>query len=199
MRKFSIAAISAIALVALVSCSPRDFLSRRLAADLIAGNDIFRSPQTFQMQIGILSNKDYLSAEYLALQHRGWISGVKAACPSDLAPPCLDVTLTPAGVDAFQNLVPPSQTDRQQFTFPAAKRQLIAITGIFKNGNEADIEFTWRWVALNEVGAALYPGDRHYRSSVAFRYYDEGWRVVASSARRGQPIEEALKNADPAP
>jgi hypothetical protein len=83
----------------LTSCSPRDYLTRRLAADLIAGSDTFRVTQTLQMHIGVLSNKDYLSPEYLALQHKGWISASKANCPPSIEPPCVDVTLTPA---AFQ-------------------------------------------------------------------------------------------------
>lgn len=183
----------------LPSCSPRDFLSRRLAADLIAASDAFRATQNFQMRTGVLSSKDYLSPDYLVLQRRGWISGTKASCPSDVAPPCLDVALTPAGVDAFQNLIIPAQAERQQFILPGAKRQLIAITGITKQGSTADIEFTWRWISLNEVGAALYPADRHYRSIVAFRNYDDGWRVITTSSYQSQPLNEALRDAESVP
>jgi hypothetical protein len=32
------------------------------------------------------------------------------------------------------------------------------------------------------------------------KHYDDGWRLVeASNARPGQPMDEALKNADPVP
>lgn len=185
-------------LTLLSSCSPRDFLTRRLAADLIAASDVFRAPQSFQLRTGVISNQDYLSPDYIALQHHGWISATKAPCPAALAPPpCWDVTLTPAGVDTFQTLIPPGDADKQSFSVPAARRELIAVTGISKQGNTADVEFTWHWIALNEVGAVFYQSDTRYRSSAGFRDYDDGWRVEQSAVRSGQTLEEALKNAVP--
>jgi hypothetical protein len=183
----------------LSSCSPRDFLTRRLAADLIASSNTFRTLQQFQLRTGVVSNKDYLSPEYLALQHHGWISGVNAACPPALAPPpCWEVMLTPSGVDTFQGLMAPGDAEKQSFSVPAARRELVAITGIAKQGNFAEVDFTWRWMPLNEVGAVLYPGDVRYRSTASFRCYDDGWRLVQGTARRGQPLDEALQNAEPA-
>ena len=55
---------------------------------------------------------------------------------------------------------------------------------------------TWRWVALNEVGAALYPGGNRYRSTTILRKYDDGWRLL-QTASPAQPLDEALKNAEP--
>jgi hypothetical protein len=198
-RKWWAAILCAATLLLLSSCSPRDYLTRRLAADLIAGSDAFRTTQMLQMHTGVLSNKDYLSPDYLALQHKGWISATKANCPSSVEPPCVDVTLTPAGVDTFQTLVTPGEAEKQFFSIPAARRELVAVTGISKQANVASVEFTWRWASLNEVGAAIYPGDSRYRSSAAFRSYDDGWRVVVGSVRAGQPLDDALKNSEPAP
>ena len=199
MRKLSTFASPIATLLLLTSCSPRDFLTRRLAADLIASSDTFRAQQQFELRTGVVSNKDYLSPDYLVLQHRGWISGTNAACPAALAPPpCWDITLTPSGVDTFQSLIAPGDAEKQSFSIPAARRELVAITGIAKQGNVADIEFTWRWVPLNEVGAVLYPGDAHYRSTASFRRYDDGWRLMQGALHPGQPLDEALKNAEPA-
>lgn len=182
------------------SCSPRDFLNRRLAADLIAGSDLFRASQSFPFRIGIISNKDYLSPDYLALQHRGWISGTISACPPALAPPpCWDATLTPSGVDTFQSLIAPGDAEKQSFSIPAARRELVAVTGIARQGSIADVEFTWRWIPLNEVGAVLYSPNLHYRSTVLFRRYDDGWRVVQNASQPSLPLDDALKNAEPAP
>ena len=76
------------------------------------------------------------------------------------------------------------------------------VTGISKQGNCADVDFTWRWVPLNEVGAALYSGDLHYNSTVGFRDYDDGWRIVQSPAQTvrvpARRMDDALKNAEPA-
>ena len=47
------------------ACSPRDFLTRRLASDLIASSDTFKSTQQFGLRTGIVSNKDYVAPEYL--------------------------------------------------------------------------------------------------------------------------------------
>ena len=199
MQNRFILVASMVALLLLPSCSPRDFLSRRLAADLIAHSETFRVPQQFQLRTGVISNDEYLSPESLALQHRGWISATRTACPPSLAaPPCWDLILTPSGVDTFHSLIAPGDTDKESFGIPAARRELVAITGITKQGNVADVEFTWRWFPLNEVGAVVFPSDLRYRSTASFRCYDDGWRVVVrGSSHHGQPLEEALKNAEP--
>ncbi len=198
MQKPSILVLYIATLPLLSSCSPRDFLTRRLAADLITASDTFHAPQQFQFRTGVVSNTDYVSTNYLALQHHGWISGTQVRCLPDLAPPpCWDVALTPDGVDTFQTLIAPGAAEKDSFNIPAARRELVAITGVAKQGNVADVEFTWKWVPLNEVGAALYAGDLHYRSTAGFRSYDDGWRVVQSVSHPGQPLDEALKNAEP--
>jgi hypothetical protein len=184
----------------LTSCTPRDFLTRRLAADLITASDAFKTPQQFSLQTGIVSNKDYVSPEYLVLQHHAWISARTAPCPRDMAPPpCWEVLLTPTGVDTVRALVPPDEADKTVFFVPVARRELVGITGISKQGSAADVDFSWKWVPLNEVGAALYSADLHYSSTVGFREYDDGWRMLQSTRRTGQTLEEALKNAEPAP
>src|ERR1700756_2253025 len=57
---------------ALTACSPRDYLTRRLATDLIATSETFNSPQQFILHTGVMSNKDYASPEYVVLLHKGW-------------------------------------------------------------------------------------------------------------------------------
>ena len=182
----------------LLSCSPRDFLSRRLATDLIAASETFKAPQQFVLRTGVLSNKDYAAPEYLIFQHQGWISASNVACSPGLAPaPCWDVLLTPSGVDTVRSLVSPEDASKPSISIPVAKRELVAITGISKQESVADVEFTWKWSPMNEIGSALYSGDLHYRSNVGFREYDDGWRLVQSTARPGQTMDEALKNAEP--
>jgi hypothetical protein len=198
MRKLSILVLCIVSLLVLSACSPRDFLTRRLAADLIASSNAFRAAQPFQLRLGVVSNQDFLSPDYVVLQHHGWISGTKAACPPALAPPpCWDVAFTPSGVDTFQSLIANGDTEKQPFSFPAARRELVSVTGIVKRGIVADVEFTWRWIPLNEVGAALYSSDLHYRSTAVFRSYDDGWRLVQGVSRPGEPLDDALKNAEP--
>ena len=191
--------ISAAGLLLLVSCSPRDFLSRRLAADLIMASHSFRTPQPFALQIGVISNKDYSAPEYLIMQHHGWISATVTPCRPGLAPPpCWDVLLTPSGVETMRS-IRSTQAEGAPLEFVAAKRELIAITGINKDGNVADVDFVWKWVPLNEVGAALYSGDLRYTSTVGFRHYDDGWRILQRAPHPSQAIDEALKNAEPLP
>jgi hypothetical protein len=199
MPKRSIVALCLPPLLLLCACSPRNFLTRRLAADLIATSDAFKAPQLFWLRTGVISSKDYLSPDYLVLQQRGWISGTKRACPAGLAPaPCWDVMLTPSGVDTFQPLISEGDRSKQYFSVPAARRELVAITGIIKQGKLADVEFNWKWVPLNEIGAALYSGELQYKSTTSFRDYDDGWRLVDSAVRSGQTVDDALKNAEPA-
>jgi hypothetical protein len=200
MRKLSILVLCTVSLFLLSSCSPRDFLTRRLAADLIAGSDTFRAPQLLQLHTGIISNKDYLSREYLLLLHRGWISGTSAPCIPALAPPpCWDILLTPSGVETVRAIVSQAEATKPSIKLPLARRTLEGVTGISKQGNVADVEFTWKWVPVNEVGAALYSGDVRYRSVVAVREYDDGWRIVQSSPHSLQTLDDALKNAESAP
>ena len=203
MRKRSlssrlIATVCLLCVLLLSACSPRDFLTRRLAADLIAGSSIFKTPQQFWLRTGIVTNKDYLAPESLVMQHHGWISAATKPCPPSLTPPpCWDVVLTPSGVDTIRVLVSPQDADKTSFNVPAARRELVEITGISKQGNLGDVNFTWRWIPLNELGAALYSSDLRYKSTVGFRYYDDGWRVVETAFHSGQTLDEALKNAEP--
>jgi hypothetical protein len=182
-------------------CSPRDFLTHRLATDLIVGSNAFKTTQQYWLRTGIVSNKDFTSPEYLVLQHSGWITGRSTKCPVEIAPPpCWDVVLTPLGVETFRDLISGGDAQKQYFSMPTARRELVGITGISKDGSRADVDFVWKWVPTNEVGAALYAGGLQYKSTVAFRHYDDGWRIIENaSARTNQDLDEALKNAEPAP
>lgn len=181
-----------------LACSPRDFLTRRLATDLIAASPAFRSQQQFALQTGIVSNQNYLSPENLVLEHHGWVSVTPIRCSPGLTPPpCWEVQLTPAGVDTIHSLVPADQADRSSLEFPVARRELLEVTGITKDGNQADVDFTWKWVPLNEVGAALYSADLRYTSTVGFRHYDDGWRIAPAVPHPAITLDDALKNAEP--
>jgi hypothetical protein len=184
-----------------LACSPRDFLTRRLASDLIATSDAFKSTQQFWLRTGIISNKDYISPEYLVFERRGWITGAVNPCPPDLTPPpCWQVALTPIGVETFHDLIPGGRADARYFNLPVARRQLTGIAGISKSGAAADVDFLWKWIPLNEVGAALYPNGVQYKSTVGFRRYDDGWRIIEGRAQRSnQGLDDALKNSEPAP
>jgi hypothetical protein len=188
------------ALLLLISCSPRDFLTRRLATDLLSASDEFKTPQQFLLQTGIVSNKDYVAPESLVLQHRGWISANPARCSAGLLPPpCWNLLLTPSGIEAIRTIVSSEAASKSSLTIPVAKREFLGVTGITKQGSLADVEFTWKWTALNEVGAALYSGDLRYKSTVGFRQYDDGWRIVQSAPHFGQTMDDAFKNAEPVP
>lgn len=184
-----------------VACSPRDFLTRRLASDLISSSHNFKTPQQFFLHLGIVSNKEYLSPEYLVLQRRGWVTGATAPCSPQLTPPpCWEVALTPVGVETVQPLMPKDAANTQFFPVTTAQRQLIAVTGITRAGNSADVDFTWKWMPVNEVGAALVEGSLVYKSTVAFRHYDDGWRLVEGAPiKSNQGMDDALKDAEPAP
>jgi hypothetical protein len=200
MRKQFIFALCLVVAGSLSACSPRDLLTRRLAADLIEGSDAFRTPQALFVHTGVVSNKDYLSPESLVLQHHGWISATTAPCPAAIVPPpCWDVVLTPSGVETVRPLLVPAEEGKPSFSVPVARRELVAITGVSKQGNVADVDFIWRWQPANEVGSALYSSDLRYHSTVGFRDYDDGWRVVPSASHSGQTLDDALKNAELAP
>ena len=200
MRKRFIFALCLVVAGSLSACSPRDLLTRRLAADLIEGSDAFRTAQSLFVHTGIVSNKDYLSPESLVLQHHGWISATTAPCPPAIVPPpCWDVVLTPSGVETVRPLLVPAEEGKPSFSVPVARRELVAITGVSKQGNVADVDFIWRWQPANEVGSALYSSDLRYHSTVGFRDYDDGWRVVPSVSHSGQTLDDALRNAELAP
>jgi len=182
-----------------LACSPRDFLTRRLAADLISASDTFKATQVFWLRTGIVSNRDFNSPDSMVLQHRGWIIGAEQKkCPPGMdPPPCWDVILSPLGVDVFRPLVSDTSPGIGPLSLHVARRELVGVTGISKDGKFADVEFTWRWIAMNPVGAALYDEGVHYRSTVGFRSYDDGWRVVNDAVKNNLSLEEALHNAEP--
>jgi hypothetical protein len=78
MRKKLILSVAGV--LFLTSCSPRNYLTRRLATDLISASDAFKTPQQYVLQTGVVAGKDYSTPEYLILQHHGWISATNAAC-----------------------------------------------------------------------------------------------------------------------
>jgi hypothetical protein len=180
-------------------CSPRDFLTRRLAADLISTSDTFKAPQLFWLRTGIVSNKEFSSPDTMVLQRRGWIIGTEQKkCPDEVEPPpCWDVVLTPLGVDTIRPLISSALPGNGPMAIQVARRELVSITGISKAGNFADVDFTWRWVSINPVGAALYDSGVHYRSAVGFRVYDDGWRVLEEAVPNNQPLDEALRSTQP--
>jgi len=190
----------ALTLLALLqSCSARDFLTRRLAAELITNSDTFKAPQKFWLRTGTTSNEDYTSPEYLVLQRHGWITAANVPCsPEAKRPSCWDVALTPLGVGVFRELIPSNAIQSQYVSVLAARRELVAISGISKSGSSADLEFSWRWIPLNEVGQALYSEGLRYQSTVTFRLYDDGWRVVEGDIPKSQGLDEALKDSKPA-
>ena len=200
MRKAKFATIAVLCLGA-VACSPRDFLTRRLASDLIASSPSFKTPQQFFFHLGVVTNKVYLSPEYLVLQRRGWITGANTPClPQTAPPPCWDVALTPIGVETVQPLMPKDAANSQYFPVTTAQRQLIGVTGISRAGNSADVDFTWKWLPVNEIGAALVEGSLVYKSTVALRHYDDGWRLLEGApVKSNQSMDDALKDAEPAP
>lgn len=186
--------------VSLTACSPRDFLTRRLATDLISASTALSAPQQFVLRTGIVTSKDYPSPEYLVLQHHGWISATTVACTAGLAPPpCWNVILTPSGVEIVHTIIGSQQTEKSSISISVAKRELVGVTGIAKQDNSADVEFEWKWVPLNEIGEGLYSRDLRYKASVAFRKYDDGWRVVEGFTHSGQNMDDALKNAELVP
>ncbi len=154
----------------------------------------------FWLKTGIVSNKDFNSPDSLVLQRQGWIIGTQQKCPAGVdPPPCWDVVLSPHGVDAFRSLISESTHGGTQVPIRVARRELVDVTGISKAGNFADVEFLWHWVAMNEVGSALYDSGVRYRSTVGFRSYDDGWRVQTEPLRNNQPLDDALRTAQPAP
>jgi hypothetical protein len=188
-----------LVLLSLTACSPRDFLTRRLATDLIAGAETFKTTQQFWLRTGVISNKDYTSAEYVTLRRRGWITGNGVSCPPEIvSPPCWDVVITPLGVDALRDWVSATAASTQYISVPVAQRELVGVTGIHKNGSLADVDFQWRWAAVNDVGAALYARNTEYNSTVGFVHYDDGWRVIEGGPVRNiQPLSDALKSPTP--
>lgn len=200
MRKTGIAVGGLLCALMLASCSPRDFLTRRLAFDLISASDAFKAPQQYVIQTGIVSNADYATPESLALQHHGWTTASAAQCPAGLVPaPCWEILLTPSGVDTVRAIVSDEEAAKRSIAIPVVRRELVSIAGIAKQGSSADVDFTWTWVPLNEIGAALYSRDVRSKSTVAFRDYDDGWHVMEHAQRSGQSLDDALKNSQPAP
>lgn len=197
MKKYLL--VSALALlVPLFACSARDFLTRRLAAELLTSSETFKATQKFWLRIGTTSNADYTSPEYMVLQRRGWITAASVPCaPETKVPACWDVALTPLGVGVFRELIPANAIQSQYVSVPVARRELVRITGISKNGTSAEVEFSWRWIPLNEVGQALYAEGMQYKSTAAFRLYDDGWRVIEGDLPKSQGLDDALRNSKP--
>src|SRR5262249_4019934 len=133
MRKPTLVTLMFV-LSSLLACSPRNYLTRQLASDLIGASDAFKATQRFWLRTGPISNKDYVSLQYLVLQRHGWINASNTACPAQIGPPpCWDVVLTPLGVETFRNLMQGDAAQSNYFSVPAARRQLVSVNGISKD------------------------------------------------------------------
>ena len=89
-----------------LGCSPRDFLTRRLAADLISASDAFKAPQCLAQDGHRFQQRFQFSPDSMVLQRRGWIIGTEQKCPAGVEPPpCWDVALTPLGVEMVRPLI----------------------------------------------------------------------------------------------
>jgi hypothetical protein len=101
-------------------------------------------------------------------------------------------------VETVRTVAPQDDGTSPSIPIPVARRALVGVTGISKQANVANVEFTWKWVPLNEIGAALYSSDVPYRSTVGFRDYDDGWRIIQTAPRSLQTLDDSLQNAEPA-
>src|SRR5260370_3658511 len=181
-----------------LGCPRRDFLTRRLAADLTSASGAFKAPQLSWLRTGIVSNKDFSSPASMVLQHRGWIIGTQQQCPAGVdPPPCWDVLLTPLGVDTIRPLISTALPDNGSMSIQVARRELVSIDGISKAGNVADVDFAWRWVPINQVGAALYDTGVNYPSPLSLRGYDDASRVADQKSPTNQTLNDALHNPQP--
>jgi hypothetical protein len=198
MPKQKLTVLLAVCLLTL-GCAQRDPLTRTFAASAISASPTFKTPQQFFLHTGVMSNKDYMAPEYLVLQRRGWITGATVPCTADVAPPpCYDVALTPIGVETFRDLIPADAKARQYLPISTARRQLVSVTGVSRADNLADVDFTWHWVPMNEVGAALVATGVTFQSTVGFKLYDDGWRVIEGTATKSnQNMDDAVKDAQP--
>jgi hypothetical protein len=89
-----------------------------------------------------------------------------------------------------------SSAQSNYFSVPAARRQLVSVNGISKDESVAEVDFVWKWAPLNDVGMAFYGDGVEYTSTVGFRKYDDGWRVMeATQPKRYPNMDEALKDA----
>ena len=201
-RRASSFGLFCFALLLLASCSPRDYLTRRLAADLYLRLRPFQnaaavhSANRRHFQQGLHRPTRISGPATSRLE----ISATTVACPAGLTPsPCWDIMLTPSGrrngPSAGPRLKKPSA---RRSPFPSPKeRRSSASPASASRATITNVEFTWKWNALNEIGAALYSSDLQYKSTVGFREYDDGWRIVIAQSipRPAQTLDDALKGA----
>ena len=106
------------------------------------------------------------------------------------------MALTPLGVETFRGLIQGNAGESNYFSVPAARRQLLSVDGISKDESQAEVDFVWKWAPLNDIGVAFYGDGVQYTSTVGFRKYDDGWRVMESTQPKRYPsMDEALKDA----
>ena len=181
-----------------VACSPRDFLTRRLATDLIAGSDSFKTHPAI------------LAANGRDLQQRLHFARIRDLAPARLdhgqrrclsSRNCCSAVLGHGDHSAGSGR--PARLgfrDRSQFSIHqrASGTERTAGGHGHSQGRKswADVDFLWRWAAVNEVGAALYARNYRVQLHVGFVHYDDGWRVIEGGGLKGsQSLSEALKNA----
>jgi len=147
---------------------PPHFLTRRLAADLIAASDTFAAPQQFQLHTGIISNRTIsrrnLSCSSIVAGYRPPKPLVSCSCPAAL----LGYHAHPFRRGYFSKSHRPRRRRETILQHPRRPPRTRRHHRHRQTSQPCDVEFTWRWIPMNEVGAALYSADLHYQSTASF-------------------------------
>jgi hypothetical protein len=68
--------------------------------------------------------------------------------------------------------------DGKSWTFPVAKRQFEAVSGIEGDAANANASIAWKWEP-NSVGAAVLPNPKRHVAKGEFTHATTGWTMTA--------------------
>jgi hypothetical protein len=183
----------------LTGCSKQ--LSRGLAGDLIQRHKEFADTSNIQVAVGRCwfdwrDIKDFYGklAPYKPLQSTGILTIRESGKSYSLWWKEYIVELTPRGQQEAKMWIRTSDkpapagdifrgpdSEGTVYSIPLAEKKLVEVTGmaINQSGNEADVQFDWRWLPTPQGKplASMAPNGETQHGEAALRLYDDGWRI----------------------
>jgi hypothetical protein len=156
-------------------------LTRSDAAEKLSRSDLFSKTVTFEYTKYLAYRRGANSAGdfFRALNYLGYTDEKGG--------------LTEKGISEKKNWIPSSMSE--DYEVPLATRELLEITGIGElqgeTGAFVEVQYTWKWSPVNEVGTLMKLDEKTNAGSAAFRRFDDGWRldsVKSSDAYFSYPV-----------
>lgn len=162
----------------LVACAGTRHLSRDRAAEILGGAPFF-SEGYREIEVVVGPRAVFEPGEmeeYQVLEKLGLVSIGRSELVST-------IEVTKLGRERVSRSQATASELHKRYFFRVAQRKLVTVTGVATGEQgQAQVEFTWTWKPINEIGRSLRADATTYQAMTRFRLFDDGWRIEGTIA-----------------